>query len=221
MRRCLSSFDDLRMLPQIRGMGYLRFLPLLLFLPAAAVPLTAQPPTGGANIANYDPDLAQKERARELSGLFAQLRYSETDQDAAKAEAEIYIRLTQSASPSVNLLLETATLALGSDDSETARAILKNVVALEPAFAEGLTRAAALAYQDGDLEEAQRLLNRALKLEPRHFGAWSGLGLVLEDIGDLKGAQRAYSEALYLHPYLDSAKRGQMRVRAKTDGLSL
>jgi Flp pilus assembly protein TadD len=217
----MGSIDGPRVLAQIWAMRYLRFLPFLLFLPAAAVPLTAQPPTSGGNIATYDPNLAQKERARELGALFAQLRYSETDQDAAKTEAEIYIRLTQSESPSVNLLLETATLALSNEDSETARAILKNVVTLEPTFAEGLTRAAALAYQDGELEEAERLLNQALKLEPRHFGAWSGLGLVLEDKGDLKGAQKAYDEALYLHPFLDSAKRGHMRLKAKTDGLSL
>jgi tetratricopeptide (TPR) repeat protein len=203
-------------------MRYLRFLPFLLFLPAASIPGAGATPDGqqGA-IATYNPLLEQKERTRELDRLFAQLRYSESAQDAQKIEAEIYIRLTQSRSATVNLLLENATVALGNDDSETARAILNSAVALDPDFAEGLTRAAALAYQDGDLDEAQLLLKRALRREQRHFGAWAGLGLVLEDEGDLKGAQKAYGEALYHHPYLDSAKRGLIRLEAKVDGLSL
>jgi tetratricopeptide (TPR) repeat protein len=202
-------------------MRYLRFLPFLLFLPAAAVPVTSNQPKTGGNIAAYNPDAAAKDRARELRALFAQLRYSESTEEAAKAEAEIYIRLTQSSSATVNLLLENATVALNNEDSETARAILKDINTLAPNFAEGLTRAAALAYQDGDYDEAQLLLKRALRIESRHFGAWSGLGLVLEELGDLKGAQKAYSEALYLHPYLDSAKRGLIRLEAKIDGLSL
>jgi Tfp pilus assembly protein PilF len=202
-------------------MRYLRFLPFLLFLPAAAVPMADHQPAGTSTLAGYNPDSQAKARDRELRALFAQLRYCESTEEAAKTEAEIYIRLTQSSSPTVNLLLENATVALNNEDEATARDILDNAVKLDPNFAEGLTRAAALAYQDDDLEEAQLLLKRALRIEPRHFGAWSGLGLVLEDEGDLKGAQKAYGEALYLHPYLDSAKRGLIRLEAKIDGLSL
>jgi hypothetical protein len=48
-----------------------------------------------------------------------------------------------------------------------------------------------------------------------------GAGMVLEDEGDLEGAARAYREALYWHPFLDSAKRGLIRIEARTTGLSL
>jgi Tfp pilus assembly protein PilF len=202
-------------------MRLIRFLPFLLVLPAGAWPFV----DGQAKLPGAPPQqlLAEDTRSEQtdLEQHFLNLRYSETAEDASKNEAEIYIRLTASRSATVNLLLENATAALNNDDSKTARTILNEVVALDPSFAEGLTRAAALAYQDGDLDEAKRLLTRALRLEPRHFGAWTGLGQVLEDSGDLKGAQKAYREALYLHPFLDPAKRGLLRLDAKLDGLSL
>jgi tetratricopeptide (TPR) repeat protein len=193
----------------------LKFLPFFFILPAGAIPVTSAlaPPASGP--------VATENTARQLDQLFEQLRYSENAEEAAKTEADIFIRLTTSRSATVNLLLENANAVLSVQNNEAARTILNDVVKLEPKFAEGLTRAALLAYQDGDLEEAQTLLLRALKQEPRHFGAWAGLGLVREDLGDLKGAQQAYREAAYLHPYLDSAKRGLIRLEAKIDGLSL
>jgi tetratricopeptide (TPR) repeat protein len=194
----------------------LRFLPFLLILPAGAIPLA-----DGMNPPPQAPQIGVDTTAKDLDRLFVHLRYSETAEEASKIEAEIFIRLTASKSATTNLLLENATVALSNENSEAAKAILMDVVRLDPKFAEGLARAAALAYQDGDLEQAQGLLKRALRIEPRHFAAWAGLGLVLEDEGDLKGAQKAYREAIYLHPFLDAAKRGLIRLEAKTDGLSL
>jgi Tfp pilus assembly protein PilF len=194
----------------------LRFLPFLLILPAGAIPLA-----DGMNPSQQVPQIAVDTSKHDLDRLFVQLRYSETAEEASKTEADIFIRLTASKSATSNLLLENATVALNNENSAAAKAILMDVVRLDPKFAEGLTRAAALAYQDGDLHEAEGLLKRALRIEPRHFGAWAGLGLVLEDEGDLKGAQKAYREAIYLHPFLDAAKRGLVRLEAKIDGLSL
>lgn len=193
----------------------LRFLPFLLILPAGALPVVSGLHGSG------DKPVAQDTTPSDLARLFAQLRYSETAEDAAKIEADIFIRLTAPPSPTINLLLENTNAALSEENLAAARAIMADVVRLDPKFAEGLTRAALLAYQEGELEEAQNLLKRAVKLKPRHFGAWAGLGLVREDLGDLKGAQEAYREAAYLHPFLDSAKRGLIRLEAKVDGLSL
>jgi Flp pilus assembly protein TadD len=193
----------------------LRFLPFLLILPAGAIPVSDALRTPQRQL------IAQDTRVRDLDRLFEQLRFSESAQEASKTEAEIFIRLATSSSPTVNLLLENANVALSEDNNSAARAMMADVVRLDPKFAEGLTRAALLAYQDGELEEAQGLLERAVTLEPRHFSAWAGLGLMREDLGDLKGAQKAYREAAFLHPFLDSAKRGLVRLEAKIDGLSL
>jgi tetratricopeptide (TPR) repeat protein len=202
-------------------MRLLRFLPFLLVLPAGAWPLVnGQAALQGAT--PRDQVIAEHGAQQDaLDQLFLNLRYAQDAQDASKTEADIFIRLTASSSPTINLLLENANVALENGDTPAGKAIMADVVRLDPNFAEGLTRAAALAYQDDELEEAKRLLKRALRIEPRHFGAWAGYGLVLEDLGDLQDAQRAYREALYLHPFLDAAKRGLTRVEAKTDGLSL
>lgn len=197
-----------------------RFLPFVLILPAASWPPTQKPIAANQSHAASS-SLTSVETGRELDRLFVQLRYSERQEAASRIESEIYSRLAKSSSATTNLLLQNANVALSQQDFKSARAMLDDVVRLDPDFAEGMTRAALLAYQDGDLLRAQGLLKRALKLEPRHFGAWAGLGQVLEDEGNLKGARDAYREALYLHPFLNSAKRGLIRLEAKIDGLSL
>jgi Flp pilus assembly protein TadD len=199
-------------------MRFLRFLPFLLILPAASVPLGL---VSSDQPVRLSPKMADEARAGELETLFQNLRYSENVDEAAKAEAEIFIRLTVSKLATTNLLMESASVALSNDDTTKARAILDDVVSLDPRFAEGLTRAASLAYQDGDYARAQLLLVRAVRIEPRHFAAWAGLGAVYEDTGKLSEAEHAYREALYWHPFLDAAKRGLMRIEAKTTGLSL
>lgn len=193
---------------------FLRFLPFLLILPAGAVPVWLHDHAEtGAQL--------QMPAPPSLEVLFERLRNSENAQAAARQESEIYLRLTKSNSASVDLLLERASVAYAQGDQDGARGILDDVAALAPDFAEGLTRAAALAYDDGDRERTRALLKRALAAEPRHFGAWAGLGLLLEDAGDWRGAQHAYREALYWHPFFDAAKRGLLRVEAKTDGLRM
>lgn len=199
-------------------MRFLRFLPLLLILPAAAVPIVPQEP-----VRELSPDAQIGEQNYDVSldEWFERLRFAETGEDARRIEAEIYIRMSKAESPTVNLLMESASAALASDDPETARSIYQDIVVLAPDFPEGLTRAASSAYQNGELKEAEHLLQRALAREPRHFAAWTGLGLVREDLGDLKGAQAAYKEALYFNPFQDAAKRGLLKVEAQMDGLAL
>lgn len=205
---------------KVLPMRFLRLLPLLLLLPAGSVPpgsLTAS----GQEVAPappiaYDPPPDQK-----LNQFYAALSRSASPEEAARYEGEIYLILTRHASPTINLLMQSASTALEADDKETARTALTSVVTLDPNFAEGLTRLATIAYDDGDYAQAESLLKRALRQEPRHFAAWAGLGLVREDMGNFAGAAAAYREALYYHPYLDAAKRGLLRMQTRLEGLSL
>ena len=198
-------------------MRFLRLLPFLFFLPAAAVPVVPGAVTPEVeNSTVYDPPPAQK-----LKAYYEALAHSGSVEEAARYEGEIYLILTRNASPTINFLMESASLAMEADDTETARKALTRVTELDPNYAEGMARLATLAYDDGDLVLAESLLKRALRLEPRHFAAWTGLGLVREDMGDYRGAEEAYREALFLHPYLDGAKRGRIRMEARLDGLSL
>ena len=198
-------------------MRFLRLLPFLFLLPAAAVPVVPGAVTPEVdNPTVYDPPPAQK-----LKTYYEALAKSGSVEEAARYEGEIYLILTRNASPTINFLMESASLAMEAEDTETARKALTRLTELDPNYAEGLARLATLAYDDGDLVQAEALLKRALRIEPRHFAAWTGLGLVLEDMGDYRGAEAAYREALFLHPYLDGAKRGLIRMEARLDGLSL
>ena len=198
-------------------MRFLRLLPFLFLLPAAAVPVVPGAVTPEVdNPTVYDPPPAQK-----LKTYYEALAKSGSVEEAARYEGEIYLILTRNASPTINFLMESASLAMEAEDTETARKALTRVTELDPNYAEGLARLATLAYDDGDLVQAEALLKRALRIEPRHFAAWTGLGLVREDLGDYRGAEAAYREALFLHPYLDGAKRGLIRMEARLDGLSL
>ncbi|MCA3694993.1 tetratricopeptide repeat protein [Aquidulcibacter sp.] len=198
-------------------MRFLRLLPFLFLLPAAAVPVVPGAVTPEVdNPTVYDPPPAQK-----LKTYYEALAKSGSVEEAARYEGEIYLILTRNASPTINFLMESASLAMEAEDTETARKALTRVTELDPNYAEGLARLATLAYDDGDLVQAESLLKRALRIEPRHFAAWTGLGLVREDLGDYRGAEAAYREALFLHPYLDGAKRGLIRMEARLDGLSL
>ena len=198
-------------------MRFLRLLPFLFLLPAAAVPVVPGAVTPEVdNPTVYDPPPAQK-----LKTYYEALAKSGSVEEAARYEGEIYLILTRNASPTINFLMESASLAMEAEDTETARKALTRLTELDPNYAEGLARLATLAYDDGDLVQAEALLKRALRIEPRHFAAWTGLGLVREDLGDYRGAEAAYREALFLHPYLDGAKRGLIRMEARLDGLSL
>ncbi|GIU66182.1 tetratricopeptide repeat protein [Candidatus Phycosocius spiralis] len=156
-----------------------------------------------------------------LNLLFQGLARSGSAEEASRYEGEIILIFSRHPSPTITLLMTTAVHAAQIEDYETARNALQSIGELDPNFSEGQARLAAIAYQDGDLTQATLLLHRTLALEPRHFVAWAGLGLVLEDQGDYKGAEHAYMEALFYHPYLDSAKRGLMRMETQLDGLSL
>lgn len=198
-------------------MRFLRLLPFLLLLPGGAVPMTpgvVVPEVKNQTI--YDPPPAQK-----LNTYFEALARSGSAEEAARYEGEIYLIMTRNTSPTVTFLLESASVALDSEDKEAARTALTSIAELDPNFAEGLARLATLAYDDGDYVQAEALLKRALRLEPRHFAAWAGLGLVREDLGDFRGAEAAYREALFYHPYQDGAKRGLIRMEARLEGLSL
>ena len=156
-----------------------------------------------------------------LEVLFMALRRTETPEEAAQIEADIYLRLSQARSPTVNLMMNSAAVMAERGDDAGARAIYLKVTELEPDYAEGWARAAGSAFAAGDMDEASQLLRRAVRIEPRHYAAWTGLGAVLEAEGDLAGARDAYREALFYNPFQDGAKRGLLRVETQLEGLAL
>ncbi|MEL7481901.1 MAG: tetratricopeptide repeat protein [Pseudomonadota bacterium] len=153
--------------------------------------------------------------------MFDALKSAETEQDAARAEADIVASWTDSGSGTVDLLMQRAGLAEQAGDMETARALYDRVVIIEPTFSEGWYRRAALFLRQENYPEALRDINETLIQEPRHFPAWTGLGHVLETLGSTEEALEAYEKALDIHPHLVPAKRAVTRLKRDTSGTAL
>lgn len=153
--------------------------------------------------------------------MFDALKSAETDQEAARAEADIVASWTDSGSGTVALLMERAGIAEQAGDAQLARAFYDRIVMIDPTYAEGWYRRAALFLREENYSEALRDMNETLSLEPRHFPAWTGLGFVLETLGAEAEALEAYQTALDIHPQLVPAKRAVARLSRETTGTAL
>lgn len=153
--------------------------------------------------------------------MFDKLKGADSEQTAARAEADIVASWNDSGSGTVDLLMERAGIAEQAGDEELARALYDRIVIIAPEYSEGWYRRAALFLRQENYSEALRDMNETLAVEPRHFPAWTGVGFILEQLGSRKEALDAYETALEVHPYLVPAKRGQARLKRDTTGTAL
>ena len=156
-----------------------------------------------------------------LDQLFGNLRMADSLEEAQAVEQQLFGIIGRAQSPTVNALMQAASIAEDAGDLPRARDLYRRVNSLEPDYAEGYVRAAAAHHAAGDPTAALRDLEIALRIEPRHFGALIGLATVQEEQGQLEEALDHYKEALYWHPWLDPAKRGIRRLGTRLEGLAL
>lgn len=112
-------------------------------------------------------------------------------------------------SPNVPALADEMTKssdAQAAGDLEGAKAILDQVVAGYPDYAEGWNQRATVEYELNDLSDSLDDIARTLALEPRHFGALSGRVLIYLQQGRRADALKDVLAALAIHPFL-SEKR--------------
>jgi len=155
-----------------------------------------------------------------LDELFDSLRA----RDATSWEAiedRIWAALSQTGSPSMDLLLERGREAISDGEPEAAIEHLTALVENAPEFAEGWS-ARATAFFHADLYgPALSDIARALALEPRHFGAIAGLGRILEETGDTAAALDAYRAAVAIHPHRPDLREAVERLEAELQGKTI
>lgn len=154
----------------------------------------------------------------ELDALFEQLAGAPDEATAARVEAEIWQRWSDSGSPTVDILLERANAAKAAGDPELALRFLDQASELAPDYAEPWSRRANLAYEAHDYSGAITAIQETLKREPRHFGALAGLGVIYEEIGQDRAALEAFRAALAVHPHYEAARQGVRRLEPRVDG---
>jgi tetratricopeptide (TPR) repeat protein len=150
--------------------------------------------------------------------LYSALAHAKTPEDAKQIEDQLQGLWSHSGSPSADLLLQRGQEALGDNDLETARAILKALTGVSPAFAEGWHMRAEADLQAEDYSDALLALRRTLQLEPRNFNAMAELGSILEEFNDKPHALEAYRRALALNPFVEGARDRVRELERDVEG---
>ena len=137
-----------------------------------------------------------------LARLFDALAASQSVEEAANHEREIWGRWLQSGNDAVDRDLARGMSALDQGDSRVAMAAFNAVVAAAPDFAEGWNKRATLHWLLGNHAESVADIDRTLALEARHFGALSGLSMIRESQHRPFEALEALEKVVAIHPQL-------------------
>lgn len=166
------------------------------------VPQLVEPPGTG--------DLTEPDVKAKLDALFSRLK-RESDAEAAKGLAgDIRALLSESGSPTVDLLMSRAAEAIAADRKAAAFDYLDQVIVLRPDFVEGWNLRATLHFALGNTRKSMADIGHVLALEPRHLGALSGLAGILTMEGRNEAALRVWESYLNLYP-IDRNAQDQAR----------
>lgn len=97
-------------------------------------------------------------------------------------------------------LMKSQTL-LEAGQIEAAEALLSEVIAEQPDFAEAWNRRAVLYFTQKRYQNAIADCEKVIHLVPYHFGALHGLGLCHAALGNYVAAIQAFRRALEVQPY--------------------
>ncbi len=202
---------------------------------AAGLALSACDKSFAPGTASKDGDPAAKELAQSekevgdpreglanlSQDLLDKLKETETDEEAAAIEEEVWDAWLVSGSPTVDVLMQRGLEYQEMNQLEDAREAFDRAISIQPDYAEVWNRRAALFFNEGKYDEAIADLESALTYEPRHFGAWIGLAMIFESIERPEAALRAYDKALEIHPHAQAAVQGKKRLDRVINGRPL
>lgn len=154
-------------------------------------------------IAPVDP---VKQKANELDLLFGQLHREKNLQGAIGIEQKIWANWLANPSPTAELMLSQANIAMQDGAFEPAEVMLNKVIGTYPDYIEALNKRSLLYFNLQRYDEALDDLNTVLEIEPRHFGALAGRGMILQAQGKLSAAVAALKEALAIYPEMHVVK---------------
>lgn len=170
---------------------------LAVVLGLAAVEATAQttPPAPAV------PGVDAAERARQLDDLFTRLHAAKAEDEADEIVSGIWQLWQQSGDSRLDAAMHQAILLMGRVPAQ-ALAILDDIIARMPNWAEGWNKRATVLYLVGEYDRSLADIDRVLALEPRHFGALAGIGLIRIEKGEPRAALAAFRRALAVNPFL-------------------
>lgn len=116
------------------------------------------------------------------------------------AEQGLWLLWTRSGDAGIDALMARATEEMQAGRYGAAIALLDDIVARKPDFAEGWNRRATVHYLAGDLQRSIADCDQVLKRNPGHFGALSGLGQIYLQLQDDAKALEWFRRALEVNP---------------------
>ena len=149
---------------------------------------------------------AQDTREVALDRLFASLHKTSDEQAAKGVEEKIWELWSRFDSPTAEVLLGQAVVAMGASDNAASLEILDRIVASYPTYAEAWNKRATLHFMLGNYEASLRDIDKVLDLEPRHFGALAGRGMIYQRQEKWSAALNAFREALSMNPNMTGIK---------------
>jgi tetratricopeptide (TPR) repeat protein len=149
---------------------------------------------------------AQDTREVALDRLFASLHQASDEQAAKVVEQKIWELWSRFDSPTAEVLLGQAVVAMSAAENAASLEILDRVVSSYPTYAEAWNKRAALHFMLGNYDAALSDIDKVLDLEPRHFGALGGRGMIYQRQEKWSAALSAYREALSMNPGMTGIK---------------
>lgn len=151
-------------------------------------------------------DLANRKPAvtmpRRLDALFSELAADPSNLQAFEFEDMIWEAWTDHPDPRLASRMNDAIGLIAQRRFEAALALLDELIAADPNWAEAWNKRATLRFLMGHDQDSIADTRRALELEPRHFGALSGFAQLCLRRGDATAALIAFEAALRINPHL-------------------
>ena len=185
----------------LRAMRHLRTLLIALGMAVFTAPGLAQD-----SAVPTEKLTAQDTREVALDRLFASLHRTSDEQAAKAVEEKIWELWSRFDSPTAEVLLGQAVVAMNAAENTASLEILDRIVASYPAYAEAWNKRATLQFVLGNYDASLKDIEKVLDLEPRHFGALAGRGMIYQSQENWTAALNAYREALSMNPSMTEIK---------------
>lgn len=140
--------------------------------------------------------------AAEGERLFDRLQQAGNEQEGRAVELEIWMYWMHAPDEASMQLMTRAQERRRNRDHAGAVAVLDELIAIAPDWAEAWNQRATIRYMQGRYEASLADIEETLLREPRHFGAMAGMALILVQQGRARQAQAILRNAVAIHPYL-------------------
>jgi len=148
--------------------------------------------------------------------LLAALKQPNVEQRDRASSALWHLWFHQKGVYGAQQLMQAQTL-LESGQPDRAEALLSELIAAQPDFAEAWNRRAVLRYIQSNHWPAIADCQKTIQLIPHHFGALHGLGLCHNAVGNYTAAIQAFRQALEIQPYALTNQRMILECTAKLE----